>query len=253
MSEPITAAPAVATWESLWQRRDADRASRRLQRERDSIRWRRFAATLEARYPGQSLRSVELGCGEGDFSVLLAERGHHVTLVDFSPAALDNARARFESLGLADRAAFVSGDLFAFAREQAGRFDLSISLGLAEHFRMDQRLKVIRAHRRVLRDGGTSLISVPNAHCLPYMLWMFHAKVRRWWRWGYEQPYVRREVLSLAREAGFTECQVYKSGFNAAMACMMRMAGRNWAGDRDGPGWANRWQGWDLNLLAVAR
>jgi hypothetical protein len=96
------------------------------------------------------------------------------------------------------------------------------------------------------------MISVPNAHCLPYLLWMFHARVRRWWKWGYEQPYSRRGLAGLGRSAGLTDCRVYKSGFNAALGSLTRIVGLARDGDRDGPGWVNRLQGWDLNLLGRA-
>lgn len=37
---------------------------------------------------------ADLGCGTGSVSVLLAEQGHRVTGVDFSPAMVDQARAK---------------------------------------------------------------------------------------------------------------------------------------------------------------
>jgi SAM-dependent methyltransferase len=46
-------------------------------------------------------RALELGCGEGRNARWLAERGWRVTAVDFSPVALERARALAERRGLA--------------------------------------------------------------------------------------------------------------------------------------------------------
>ena len=38
-------------------------------------------------------RAIDLGCGEGDNAILLAQHGFQVTVVDFSPAAIAKAKA----------------------------------------------------------------------------------------------------------------------------------------------------------------
>jgi 2-polyprenyl-3-methyl-5-hydroxy-6-metoxy-1,4-benzoquinol methylase len=39
-------------------------------------------------------RAIDLGCGEGDNAIFLAQHGFQVTGIDFSPAAIDKARAK---------------------------------------------------------------------------------------------------------------------------------------------------------------
>ena len=39
-------------------------------------------------------RAIDLGCGEGDNAIFLAQHGFQVTAVDFSPAAIDKAKAK---------------------------------------------------------------------------------------------------------------------------------------------------------------
>ena len=39
-------------------------------------------------------RAIDLGCGEGDNAIFLAQHGFQVTAVDFSAAAIDKAKAR---------------------------------------------------------------------------------------------------------------------------------------------------------------
>jgi SAM-dependent methyltransferase len=49
---------------------------------------------LVAALPAPPSRVADLGCGTGTLSLLLAEAGHTVTGVDFSPAMVERARAK---------------------------------------------------------------------------------------------------------------------------------------------------------------
>jgi SAM-dependent methyltransferase len=66
---------------------------------------------LEPVLPGPPARVVDLGCGTGSVSVLLAEQGHEVVGVDISARMLALARAKARRRGA--RAAFVQGDAAA--------------------------------------------------------------------------------------------------------------------------------------------
>ena len=39
-------------------------------------------------------RAIDLGCGEGDIAIFLAEHGFQVTAVDFAPSAIAKAKAK---------------------------------------------------------------------------------------------------------------------------------------------------------------
>jgi len=239
------------TWDQVYQTSNVSLAQARLDREQKSLRWRTFSSYLAAQYADQTLRCVELGCGEGDFSVLLAQMGHRVTLVDFSQAALDRARARFAHLGL--DGTFIETDLFDFADQQAGQFDVSCSLGVVEHFSGALRSKIIEAHRRVLHQQGVTFISAPHAYCPAYRLWKKYLELRNCWPYGFEAPFTTHQINRLAKQVGFGTCETYKSGFAASLdgCLMLPMTGkrRHWL---DGPRWANRLWGWDINLIGQA-
>ena len=73
--------------------------------------------------------------------------------------------------------------------------------------------ELIRAHHDVLRPGGLALISVPNAACASYRVWKMLLEVPRWWPYGLEIPYSRAELVRRAATAGFTQIQVFATGF----------------------------------------
>ncbi|GAA4817351.1 class I SAM-dependent methyltransferase [Tomitella cavernea] len=82
---------------------------------------------LAARPPG---RALDVGCGTGRHSVLMAERGWQVVGVDYVAKALSRARARAEQDGVADRVRFVSADVARLDQVLSGEvFDLVTDVG----------------------------------------------------------------------------------------------------------------------------
>lgn len=238
------------TWDKLYANPDMALANQRLETERGRRRWQTYSAYLDRQYPGQTLSAVELGAGGGDLSILLAQAGHKVTLVDFSPEALGHARQRFESLGL--EAQFIQADVFEFMQTHAGRFDLSGSLGVAEHFSGQKRNDIIGAHQSVLRVGGTAFISVPNARCLPYRLWKLYLEARGCWPYGYEAPFSPRSLARFAKRNGLAPCHVYQTGFTASIdGCLLLPITGKRRGWQDGPKLLNLLGGWEANLIAL--
>jgi cyclopropane fatty-acyl-phospholipid synthase-like methyltransferase len=71
-------------------------------------------------------RALDVGCGAGVFSVLLAEQGFDTTGIDLFPEAVAMAQARADAKGVRN-VQFVAGDLFAFKPAQP--FDLVFDSG----------------------------------------------------------------------------------------------------------------------------
>jgi len=173
-----------------------------LARERRGPRWQWVKDSLRAQFGSLiDLKTIELGSGRGDLSVMLAEEGAEVTLLDVNSAALESAVLRFARLGL--RAATVQCDLRDAQGVSGGPFDVALSIGVIEHFRGSARTDVLRAHYNALRPGGMAIVSVPHAWCLPYRAWKAYLELRGWWPYGLEIPYSKSELAGRAREAGF--------------------------------------------------
>jgi len=107
-------------------------------------------AFLESRFapPGDV---IDLGCGGGQTSLRLVARGHRVTAIDFSPTAIELARANAEKAGV--MVTFLAGDCLELDFAEAS-FDLAIDNHLLHCLIGPDRGRLLRGVARVLRPGG---------------------------------------------------------------------------------------------------
>jgi 2-polyprenyl-3-methyl-5-hydroxy-6-metoxy-1,4-benzoquinol methylase len=77
------------------------------------------------------MRVLDVGCGIGRWSRLLAARGACVTGVDLSPTMIAEAERRAAASGLASRCRFIVQD--SAALEIAGSFDLILCVTMLQH------------------------------------------------------------------------------------------------------------------------
>lgn len=96
---------------------------------------------------------VEAGCGEGYGAQLLTDAGADVVAVDYDDAAIEHVRRRYPAVS-AVRANLV--DL----PQQDDSVDLLVSLQVIEH--LWDLAGFLREAHRVLRPGGTIVVSTPN-------------------------------------------------------------------------------------------
>jgi SAM-dependent methyltransferase len=116
---------------------------------------------------------LDLGCGSGDNSLLLARRGARVVGVDISESLIQLARRRLALNGLSDRATFVVGSAHDLP---IGTGSVSTVLGVAilHHLDLDA---TSRETCRVLVPGGKAVFNEPvrdsaliraARRCIPY-------------------------------------------------------------------------------------
>src|SRR5258708_24368079 len=108
-------------WDDVWQKPfspDEDRYA--LAKEEHSIRWKRVErAVLKTFGTFDNLEVIEIGAGSGTYAALMAKRGAHVTILDYSEGALERGRVFFERHNLT--AEFTKQDALALPVELCNR------------------------------------------------------------------------------------------------------------------------------------
>lgn len=100
-------------------------------------------------------RVLDLACGTGYGTALLAEAGAKVTGLDISSEAIKIAKARYQRPGVK----FLIGDCYDLPFED-GSFDVVVANEMIEH--VDQHDALLAEVKRVLTDDGLFLVSTPN-------------------------------------------------------------------------------------------
>lgn len=173
-------------------------------------------AVLGATSPGEAL--LELGCGTGVFSGILAKNGRRTTLLDFSSESVEFCRMVFEQAQLAGE--FVQADVcraFPFADRS---FDCVWSSGLLEHFTDEQLSFIMGESARVSRRCVVSL--VPNARSVFYRVGKAYQEAHGLWRWGREDP--KRTLKPFFVRAGLADVREFAIDVKTALdfACAIR-------------------------------
>ncbi len=99
--------------------------------------------------PGGAADVLDVGCGTGSLSLLLAADGHRVTGVDLAPRMVGRARAKLVAAGLTAR--FLVGDAGAPPLGDES-FDVLLSRHLV--WTLPEPERALRAWVRLLRPGG---------------------------------------------------------------------------------------------------
>lgn len=124
----------------------------------ESSPWYRLV--LEFLPPVQDQRILEIACGRGGFSRLLASRGASVCGADFSASAMDIAKEKLlRNPSLADRVTYVQADAQDMPFEE-NSFDMVISCETIEH--VPNPRAAVREMFRVCKPGGMLFLTTPN-------------------------------------------------------------------------------------------
>jgi SAM-dependent methyltransferase len=110
-----------------------------------------FARLLEKTGPVAGKVVLDVGCGVGRWSSLLAGMGASVRGIDLQPETLADNRTRFPECRFFE----MSADSIAFA---SGSFDMAVSVTVIQHMPPEVQEAAIREVRRVLKPGGWYLL-----------------------------------------------------------------------------------------------
>lgn len=96
-------------------------------------------------------RVLDVGCGTGENALYFASKGHEVLGIDFVPGAIEQARAKSTSRGVA--AQFKVGDALELGKH-AQKFQTIVDCGLFHTFSDQERPAFVRGLADVLQSGG---------------------------------------------------------------------------------------------------
>lgn len=133
-----------------------DRYARRSFQQREELVKKLLAsAELESRC------WLDAGCGSGRLSRLLARCGANVLGVDAAPGMLESATRLAEPLGVGNRLRFQRVEDVASLPFGNASFDGILCISVLEYLR--NPMGCLAEFGRLLRPGGTLLVSIPNA------------------------------------------------------------------------------------------
>lgn len=110
-------------------------------------------------------RAVDLGCGEGDNAIFMAQHGFEVTAVDFASAAIDKAKVKARQADV--KVNFLVDDL-TNPRHLHGTFDVMVDYGTFDDLTSPQR-KAYLQHVIPLAGPGAK-----------FLMWNFEWEARPW-------------------------------------------------------------------------
>lgn len=129
---------------------------------------------------------LDLGCGAGQNSAMLAYNGRKTTLLDMSNENLVFSARLFENLGLAGQ--FCQADMTKPLPFEDNSFDIVFSCGVFEYFTDEEIKSILKEALRVSKKRV--IIMVPNALSIVYRIWYWYMKTTKQWKWGGERPFI---------------------------------------------------------------
>lgn len=100
-------------------------------------------------------KTIDFGCGTGNYALYLAEQGFDVTGIDSSSSAIRIAREKAENKGIA--CTFIMADVLGSLDELKGTFDFAYDWELLHHIFPEDRETYIKNVQNVLNMKGTYL------------------------------------------------------------------------------------------------
>jgi GT2 family glycosyltransferase/SAM-dependent methyltransferase len=117
--------------------------------------WHRYLYAAEFAAGKQVL---DIACGEGYGSSVLAEVADRVVGVDIDPEIVGFAARKYQRANLEFRA----GPAHAIPVDQPGVFDLLVTFETLEHMSEEHQLQFLKEAKRLLKPEGVLLLSTPN-------------------------------------------------------------------------------------------
>lgn len=100
-------------------------------------------------------KTIDLGCGTGNYTIYLTGKGFEVTGIDISQTAVNIARENASKKAV--KCTFIAADVLGDLSEVTGSFDFAYDWELLHHIFPEKREKYIENIFRILNSGGKYL------------------------------------------------------------------------------------------------
>ena len=131
----------------------------------------RFEAVAESLPSEGGDRILDMGCGPGTFLGHFASHYRRGQGIDLAKAQIDYAARRYGS----ERLSFDAIDIAAFSHGDV--FDAIVSIEVIEHLPADETQTFLRTILRLLKPGGTLVLTTPNYRSFwPVIEWLISKK-----------------------------------------------------------------------------
>lgn len=165
--------------------------------------YERFLFTLKNCEPVAGRAFLDVGCGNGLYSVELGKKGAaRVVGLDISPVMIGRCRQSAQKEALEDCLSFIQTDLLEY--EPDSSFDVSYGIGLFDY--ISEPLPVLRKMREVTQEKA--IIAFPR-------LWTWRAPVRKVRLTAKGCPvffYSKSRINKLMKDAGFASWEITRVG-----------------------------------------
>ncbi len=196
-------------WNSYWQDQSVTMTARTMTQILDRIKVQYLRDIL----PPYG-NTLEVGCGSGRLSCMLATKGYQTICMDYSQTAMGAAKANYRQADVTGRFIVGEGHRLPLATNS---LDIVLSTGLLEHF--PDPTHIVGEMVRVLKPGGLFYSDiVPRKFSLFRSLdWIGRLK-RGWARSGvseegfYERAFTNNEIVGMLRNNGLEKIHVFPAG-----------------------------------------
>jgi len=150
-------------------------------------------------------RMLEAGCGSGMLSVMLAQRGHDVELLDLSRQAIRVSHTNFARHKVKRPKTHIAN---IFNMPFKGKeFDVVFNQGVIEHFDEPSR-----AIKEMLRVGKKVIVLVPAHNSPMHLIYLFFRFIKKpgWWFFEDQAFFQKRQLEKAMKLAGCKNIHVHK-------------------------------------------
>jgi SAM-dependent methyltransferase len=123
---------------------------------REILRYKRLARL----FSGRKAEVLDLGCGDGYVSCMLAEAGHKVDAMDISEERLSKFRDRAEKLGITQ----ICGSVYEY--DFPKNYDVVVMSEVIEH--LEEYDSILDRVYNIIKPGGRFIIAVPYREKLQF-------------------------------------------------------------------------------------